>query len=340
MIDQTFKDTAARYAGKETPAAFSELIDGAPAFMLTLDLTRTALFPRLGSKHTAPHAFDFYQLTAYRETLFKLHLAALNMAYLCTLADVYKRPLADLHTVELDQKNDFQAARRLLEKFEITGAAFRERLNTPGGHQTAADLFFQITAEPLPADPIDGAAALYCWNGFFMADGLHRLPDEWLNRITAAALERTGEAADMKKQWFEKIMTALDRRNLKAGKKKDYGGFIAAVMDLERRGLPVTKTWNGRRLFCAKKIFRELTNHHTKHLTARERREVSGDILIFNVLCRNNPLKIQAGNQTFHVFIEKTADDIAILQWDGDFDEIRLKIESFQNHILKRMTPR
>lgn len=162
-----------------------------------------------------------------------------------------------------------------------------------------------------------------------------RTPEDFLSGFNTHAGRLAAEAADLKKFWFEKILTALARRKLKRGKTKDYTGFKAAVLDLERRKLNISKTWNGKRLFCAKKIFKELTNHHLKHLTAREQREAVGDLLTFNILARNTPLEIQG----FFVFIEKTKDDIAILQWDGDLNEIRLKIESFQNHILKQMTP-
>jgi hypothetical protein len=304
---------------------------------ITCDLERTPFLSRLGYTGATPNAMEYYQLTAHREALFSLITPFVNLAYLFTLAETHKKPGADLRTVAVDAANGFSAAITLRKQIDAVADRWRDTMNKPQDHATAERLFYEIRdRHSLPAGNLTKATGEIIFFTFFYATaGIMRTPEDYLSGFNTHAGRLAAEAADLKKFWLEKILTAHDRRKLKTGKTKDYSGFQAAVLDMERRNLNVTKTWNGKRLFCAKKIFRELTNHHLKGLTAREARETAGDNLNFNYLARNNPLEIQG----FEIFIEKTADDIAILQWDGDLDEIRLKIETFQNHILKHMTP-
>ena len=110
MINQRFLNLTARHAGHETPDGLYEVCHQVNCFFPPYDLGRIPFLSHLGHTGAAPKPLLYYQLSAHRETLFSLSTPLFNLAYFFTLAKIYKKPIADLHTINIDRENGFHAA--------------------------------------------------------------------------------------------------------------------------------------------------------------------------------------------------------------------------------------
>lgn len=153
MIDTNFIDLAAKHAGNESESGLHEICHRLAAFMVSYDLPRTPFISRLGYTGTAPNPLEYYQLTTHRETLFSLITPFLNLTYLFTLAEIHKKPVADLHTVAVDAANGFPAAITLQKQIHAVADRWRDTMNEIQDHTAAERLFYEIRdRHTLPAE--------------------------------------------------------------------------------------------------------------------------------------------------------------------------------------------
>jgi hypothetical protein len=322
MINKNFLELVSKHAGNETKRGLSDVCHKFNAFMPGSDPGHEAFLSYLGHHQKEPNLFEYYTLTAERDGILKQVTPLINLAYLFALAEHYKKPIADLQTVDLDRQSGFPVALELKKDFDAYFKSLRKKFSRIKDHKAADRLFLQIIEAPLPVDNLDALACHTCWLSYFLSGtGIMRLPEIYLNRLNGFAAKINTDATAAKEKWFNKLAESLDRRATKHGKTKDYSGFIGVIRDLERRGKKFTKLVRGTRRFDADKIFKELPN-----------------------MAKNTDAKPCQFND-YEIWIDERLDgqgdffEPVIIQSHPDQKNIELSKESFQKHILSKITP-